>query len=348
MSDQKPNLIGMSIAEISRVLEAFVDRSFRGGQVGGWIHQRDARSFEEMSNLPRSFREKLGEHFSLEEPEVVDRDESPDGSTKYLFRLSDGATIEGVSMPSGPKSTLCLSSQTGCAVGCRFCVTGALGNGRNLSSAEILGQYRIMRRELPPETERVNVVFMGMGEPLLNQEHLGLALEALYETLSPKRITVSTAGIIPGIIWLSQLPKRPKLAISLNAPRQDLREDLMPISRKYPIDSLMDTLRKFPLEGGRRITFEYVMIRGLNDGPSQARDLRKLLHGIPAKLNVIPLNEDPVHLPGLQRPSDGQVEKFAERIRHAGLVVTVRNSRGGDVAAACGQLKGRHGGASLT
>lgn len=342
MSDGRLNLIGMSIAEISRELGAFVDRPFRARQIGAWIHQRDARSFEEMSNVPRALRKSLEENFSLAEPELIDRAGSPDGSTKFLFRLSDGATIEGVSMPSGPKATFCLSSQTGCAVGCRFCVTGALGAGRDLRAAEIVAQYRIMRRELPPETERVNIVFMGMGEPLLNRDQLGPALEALYENVSPKRITVSTAGIIPGILWLADLPKRPKLAISLNAPNQELREELMPISRKYPLTELMEALRNFPLEGGRRITFEYVMIRGVNDGPGHARELRRILHGIPAKLNVIPLNEDPMHLPGLSRPSDAAIEEFAERVRHPGLVVTIRWSRGRDVAAACGQLKGRH------
>ena len=343
MSEEKINLIGLSLAEISILLEKSVDRPFRARQIGAWIHQRDAQSFEEMSNLPLALRRSLGESFSLEEPEVIERADSPDGSTKYLFRLSDGATIEGVSMPSGTKATFCLSSQTGCAVGCRFCVTGALGAGRNLSSAEMLGQYRIMRRELPREIERVNIVFMGMGEPLLNRDHLGPALEALYESVSPKRITVSTAGIIPGILWLAELPKRPMLAISLNAPTQALRRELMPISRKYPLEELMETLRNFPLQGGRRITFEYVLIRDLNDEFRHARELRRLLHGIPAKLNIIPLNEDQVHFPDLHRPSDETVEAFAERLRHAGLVVTIRWSRGRDVAAACGQLKGRCG-----
>lgn len=341
MVSSRINLIGMSVNEISEALRDFVDQPYRGRQVGLWIHQRDCRSFEEMTNLPLTLRNLLQERFSLAEAEVVDRDESSDGSTKYLFRLDDGAEIEGVAMRSGTKATFCLSSQTGCALGCRFCVTGALGAGRNLRPEEILAQYRRMRREVPQEIERVNIVFMGMGEPLLNTEYLGRALEALYERVSPKRITVSTAGIIPGLLWLAALKRRPKLAISLNAPTQELREELMPISHTHPLEDLMSVLRDFPLEGGRRITFEYVLIRGVNDSPAHARQLRRLLHGIPSKLNIIPLNEDPKHLPGLYRPSEEVTEDFACSLREAGQVVTLRRSKGSDVSAACGQLKGR-------
>jgi len=342
MLDQRKNLLGLNGTEIMRCLESLVEKPYRARQVAEWIHHRDARSFGEMTNLPLSLRSRLEESFCLEEPAVVHTTESPDGSRKYLFRFSDGATVEGVSMPQGRKATFCLSSQTGCSVGCRFCVTGALGPGRDLDEAEMLGQYRIMRRDLPPEIERVNIVFMGMGEPLLNREHLGRALDALYESVSPKRITVSTAGIIPGIQWLGGLPRRPKLAISLNAPDQKLREELMPVSRRYPLSELMEILRDFPLEGGRRITFEYVLIRDLNDRPRHARELRRLLHGVPAKINIIPLNEDAEHIPDLHRPSDASTEAFAESLRHTGLVVTIRRSRGLEVAAACGQLKSRH------
>jgi len=294
-----------------------------------------------MTNLPKELRELLDGSFSLEEPRVSERHLSEDQSTKYLFRFSDGTSVEGVSMLSGKKATFCLSSQTGCAVGCRFCVTGMLGAGRDLLPEEMVSQYRIMRRDLPDTVERINLVFMGMGEPLLNLKNLGRALEALYERVSPKRITVSTAGIIPGIRWLAALKRRPKLAISLNAPNQELREELMPISRKYPLRELIRTLRDFPLEGGRRITFEYVLIRDLNDAATHAKELRSLLRHIPAKINIIPLNEDSRYLQGLHQPSEDVVETFADRLRGAGLVVTVRRSRGGDVAAACGQLKGR-------
>ncbi len=334
------NLIGKTSAEIAQLLQSTVDRDFRGHQIAGWIHQRAARTFEEMSNLPKALRETLAADFSLAEPEILERVVSSDGSTKYLFAVEDGATFEGVSMPDGGKATLCLSAQTGCAVGCTFCVTGALGAGRNLSATEMVGQYRLMRRDLPDEVERVNLVFMGMGEPLLNTTHLGQALAVLFERVSPKRITISTAGIIPGIRWMAELPRRPKLALSLNAPDQKRRQEIMPITRRYPLDQLMATVRAFPLERGRRITFEYVLIRDFNDQVSDAEAVARLTEGIPSKINVIPLNEDAEHFPELKQPSRDVVDSFARALRDAGRVVTVRWSKGADVAAACGQLKG--------
>jgi len=318
-----------------------VDRPFRARQVALWVLHRNARSFEEMTDLPRDLRRELAHRFSLDDPEVVEVVRSRDGSRKYLLRLDDATTVEAVSMPEGPRVTLCLSSQAGCAVGCTFCVTGALGPGRNLKPEEIVGQYRLMIRDLGADVERVNIVFMGMGEPLLNTTHLGAALEALMETVSPRRITVSTSGILPGIRWLAALPRRPLLAVSLNAPDQERREAIMPITARYPLEDLMREIRSFPLERGRRITFEYVLIRGFNDALEDATLLARLLQGIPSKVNVIPLNEDPEHLPGLRCPDDPVIDRFAARVRDEGLTVTVRRSRGADVAAACGQLKGR-------
>jgi 23S rRNA (adenine2503-C2)-methyltransferase len=218
-------------------------------------------------------------------------------------------------------------------------VTGALGAGRNLTPDEIVGQYRIMLRE--EAADRVNIVFMGMGEPLLNTRHLGVALEVLAERVSPKRITVSTAGIPPGIRWLAGLGRRPKLAISLNAPDQQRRQQIMPIAERYPLAELMESVRAFPLERGRRITFEYVMIREFNDHEGDAELLARLVRGIPCKINLIPLNEDPEHLPGLHRPEAETVDRFGASLAAANLNVTVRWSKGSDVAAACGQLKGR-------
>ena len=335
------NLIGKTSVEIAGLLQGAADRDFRGQQVAGWIHHRDAQTFEEMSNIPKVFRNRLTEEFSLTEPEVLEKAVSDDGSTKFLFGVEDGATFEGVSMPDAGKATLCLSSQTGCAVGCTFCVTGALGAGRNLRADEMVGQYRLMRRDLPGEVERVNLVFMGMGEPLLNTTHLGQALAVLFERVSPKRITISTAGIVPGIRWMAQLPRRPKLALSLNAPDQQRRQAIMPITRRYPLDELMATIRAFPLERGRRITFEYVLIRDFNDSVADAGAVARLIAGIPCKINVIPLNEDTTYFPELRQPSKAVVDGFAGTLRDAGRVVTVRWSKGADVAAACGQLKGR-------
>ena len=336
------NLVGTTTERIAALVAPHVDRPFRARQVAHWIVRRHAVSFDDMTDLSLALRRQLGDLFEIRDPEVVASTASGDGSTKYLFRLADGVTVEGVSMPDGSKVTLCLSSQAGCAVGCTFCVTGALGAGRNLTVDEIVGQYRIMMRSAHAEAERINIVFMGMGEPLLNTTHLGDALDVLFETVSPKRITVSTAGILPGVRWLAERPRRPKLAISLNAPDQNRRREVMPISARYPLDELMNAVRAFPLERGRRITFEYVLIRGFNDAVDDAVSVARLLRGIPSKVNVIPLNEDPVHFPHLRRPDERTVDGFARALRDAGVTVTVRWSKGLDVAAACGQLRGRH------
>ncbi len=335
------NLVGRTSAEITELVSPHVDRPFRGRQVAHWVVERNAVDFDDMTELPVPLRAALGSLFTIAEPQPEQVVPSSDGSLKYLLRLADGTAVECVAMREGAKATFCLSSQAGCAVGCTFCVTGALGAGRNLEAHEIVGQYRFMLREVEADVERVNLVFMGMGEPLLNTGHLGRALAVLFERVSPKRITVSTAGILPGIRWLAALERRPKLALSLNAPDQERRQQIMPIARRYPLEELIDALRAFPLERGRRITFEYVLIRDFNDAIADAVAVARLIRGIPAKLNVIPLNEDAVHFPHLKRPDTEVVERFALALRDAGLTVTVRWSRGADVAAACGQLRGR-------
>ena len=340
--NHRTNLVGRTSVEIGKLLAPFVDREYRGRQVAQWIIDRNVSGFRDMTDLPLVLRRDLETHFSIEEPEVLEVVESSDGSMKFLFGLSDGIGVEGVLMREGAKATLCLSSQAGCAVGCNFCVTAAIGPGRNLRPEEIVGQYRAMLRRLDTGAERINIVFMGMGEPLLNTRYLGLALAVLSERVSIKRITVSTAGILPGVYWLAGLKKRPKLAISLNAPDQDRRAQIMPIAHRYPLVDLMKALREFPLERGRRITFEYVLINGFNDAENDARATARLIRGIPAKVNVIPLNEDREHFPALRRPPTAVVDRFASSLREAGLTVTVRWSKGEDVAAACGQLRQRH------
>jgi 23S rRNA (adenine2503-C2)-methyltransferase len=336
----KGNLIGVPRAEILKLLEPCIDRAFRGAQVANWILQRHARSFADMTDLPLGLRDQLAESFTLRDPEVTEVQESRDGARKYLLRLADGVLVEGVAMPEANKVTLCLSTQAGCALGCTFCVTGVLGPGRNLTPDEIVGQYRVMIADLG-ELERVNIVMMGMGEPLLNTDNLGIALDVLNERVSPKRITVSTAGIIPGIRWLAARTRPPKLAVSLNAPDQERRARIMPIARRYPLPELIAELRRFPLEGGRRITFEYVLIRGLNDNLEDARALGRLLTGIPSKVNLIPLNPDARRTPGMRSPDEPVIDAFAGAVRDAGLVVTVRRSRGSDIQGACGQLRGK-------
>ena len=326
---------------IAELVRPCVDRRFRGEQVARWIHQRGAQTFSEMTDLPLALRAHLAQSFSLSEPSLIATVSSRDGSMKHVMQLADGATIEAVIIPERNRTTICVSSQTGCALNCRFCSTALLGAGRNLTSAEIVGQLRLAVRGHHGLSERLNVVFMGMGEPLLNRANLRRAIEALSATVSMRRVTVSTAGVVPGIHWLASWTRRPQLAVSLNAPTQELRAEFMPIAERYPMDELMAALRTFPLEGGRRITFEYVLIRGVNDAPGDARALGKVLAGIPAKMNVIPFNPDPERLPGMEAPLEAEIDGFVASLpRRRGFAVTVRRSRGQDIGGACGQLTG--------
>jgi len=237
--------------------------------------------------------------------------------------------------------TVCLSSQTGCSVDCAFCVTGRLGGGRNLTSGEILGQLHVVLADAGRTTEGLRVVFMGMGEPFLNPAGILPALDVLFEFLSPRRVTVSTSGITPAFSVFGARPKRPNLAVSINASNEKARTRLMPINATYPLPGLVAAMRLWPLEPRRRITVEYVLIQGVNDSPEDAARLAKLLSGIPVKVNVIPLNEDPVYLPGWKRPDEAAIERFAARVVSSRMAVTIRRSRGPDARAACGQLKGR-------
>ena len=237
--------------------------------------------------------------------------------------------------------TVCLSSQTGCAVDCAVCVTGRLGGGRNLTAGEILGQLDAVCDDAGRGTDGLRVVFMGMGEPFLNPDGVLGALEVLFETMSPRRVTVSTSGITPAFARFAALPRRPNLAVSINAADEETRTRLMPITRTYPLAGVVDAMRRWPLEPRRRITAEYVLIAGVNDSVADARRLAKLFARIPVKVNLIPLNEDPVYLPGWKRPPEAAIDAFARALADAGTTVTVRRSRGPDASAACGQLKGR-------
>jgi 23S rRNA (adenine2503-C2)-methyltransferase len=333
------NLYDLTPAQRAAALGS--QRPFRIQQVEEWL-QRGAGSFEEMSNLPKELRASLAEQFSVAQPEVLTRTEpAADGSQKYLFQLADGNRIESVYMPIGDRISICLSSQAGCAVGCTFCVTGFFGAGRNLTPSEMLGQFFVIQREKQVPMEQMNVVFMGMGEPLLNFEHVVTTLEALYRNIAPRRVTLSTSGIIPGIEQLAKLERRPNLAVSVNAPDRKRREEIMPITAKYPLDELMAALRRFPLEKGRDVTIEYVLLAGYNDSTSDALALAKLTRGLHAKVNAIPFNED-ANLPGwMKRPTDREIDRFVDTLARNGVRVTVRRSKGRDIAAACGQLRGK-------
>jgi 23S rRNA (adenine2503-C2)-methyltransferase len=338
----KPNLYEIDPSQLHASIAPIVETSYRAKQIEQWLFDRGVESFGEMTNLPKDLRERLSSRFDIALPHVKKRtDPAPDGSEKYLFELRDGQMIESVYMPMGERTSLCLSSQAGCAVGCTFCVTGFFGGGRNLTAGEIAGQYLVIRNEKQIPPELTNIVFMGMGEPLLNIENVFASLEILYRQIASKRVTLSTSGIIPGIDQLAQLDDRPNLAVSINAPDRRRREEIMPITRKYPLEDLIDALRRFPLERGRTITAEYVLIAGYNDSPEDARSLVRLLHGVRAKVNAIPLNED-ANLPAwMKRPDDRAIDRFVDVLADHGLTVTVRRSKGRAIAAACGQLRGR-------
>lgn len=341
-SDHRVNLYDLPPHLLRSALAEFVTPPFRIGQIEDWLYHHGATSFDAMTNLSLPTRAELERHFSLDFPTVKQRTEpAPDGSRKYLLTLAGGSLIEAVYMPMGDRVTICLSSQAGCAVGCTFCVTGFFGPGRNITPAEIVGQYRIVQREHNLTPEQTNLVFMGMGEPLLNMENLETSLEIFEREISLKRVTVSTAGIIPAIEDLANLRSRPNLAVSINAPDRERREQVMPITKKYPLDELMTALRRFPLEKGRSITMEYVLLAGYNDSPRDARMLADLVRGIRCKVNAIPFNPDP-HLPEwMKRPADAAIDRFVKALTDRGAVVTVRRSKGRDISAACGQLRGR-------
>lgn len=306
-----------------------------------WLWERRATSFAMMSDLPRPLRERLDEAFETGLPEVVRRTAAEDGAAKFLLRLTDGVQVEAVHIPMGRRQTVCVSSQAGCAVDCAFCVTGRMGAGRNLLAGEIAGQYLALAREAAFGPRDANVVFMGMGEPLLNTVNVMAALDLLEREVSNRRITVSTAGIVPGIEQLARRARLPNLAVSLSAPDDETRTRLMPVNRIWPIAALFRALRVWPLESGRRITFEYVLVDAVNDSEEAAARLARLVKSLPSKVNLIPLNESPEWLPGLRRPPIDRVDRFARTLASAGVPVTVRWSKGLGAAAACGQLKGR-------
>lgn len=337
--DPKLDLLGRNMGELETLLAPHVDRPFRVGQIYRSIYRRGVSEFSDMTDLGRELRQSLTERFTIGRPEVVERQKSRDSTTKVLFRLADGATIEAVDIPSGRRRTLCLSSQAGCALACKFCVTGYWGAGRDLTVGEILGQVLAIQGGLPEENPGLNLVFMGMGEPLSNLDAVAGALEILTETISWRRITVSTAGVVPGIEALSRWDQRPNLAISLHATDDARRSRLMPLNNTWPLASLMAALRAFPLESGRRLTFEYLLIDGFNDFMEDARALAGLLGGLRCKVNLIPVNPDPVLGERMVPPPPHRVEAFRQAVVSGGVFASTRERRGDEVSAACGQLR---------
>jgi 23S rRNA (adenine2503-C2)-methyltransferase len=285
-------------------------------------------------------RAALARDFTLTTPALAHRETSIDGTEKFLLRLSDGRHIESVFIPDTPAMTFCVSTQVGCAMACAFCLTGKMGLVRNLTAAEIVGQVRVLAGALNLRNSRFNIVLMGMGEPLHNYDETMKALRILADEhgfdISPRRITLSTVGLLPALERLAQEPVMPNLAISLHAPTDLQRGELVPINRKYGVSEIIEACKRFPLKKRSRITFEYVLLAGVNDSPQDARRLAKLVAGVKSKVNLIPLNAA-AGIP-FERPSDEAIDRFARIVSEHGVDVSVRKSRGRDIRAACGQL----------
>ena len=338
--DARVNLLDMTPAAALARVTAFLERAgepkYRGAQIVRRLWTNPSPSFGEMTELPKPLRELLAESFELPRLEVMARQKSVDGTEKFLFRLRDGEAIESVAIPEGDRTTLCISSQAGCALQCAFCATGAMGFSRNLSTFEIAAQVREMRL-LDPPIDITNVVFMGMGEPLMNWKAVDGALTVLNDPsglgIGARHITISTVGILPGIVALGERPEQFRLAISIHAPSDSLRRELMPINTKYPLSEVIRAAKVFD----RRVTFEYVMLGGVNDGPEHAIQLAALARECRAFVNLIPLH--PGGARGFTPTPAGQIRVFARELRDAGVEVAIRKSRGVDIAAACGQLR---------
>ena len=341
------NIIGLSREEIGDRFLSLRLQKFRSGQVWHWLYHKGVTSFEEMTTLSKKVRAQLGQTFSIKRPMVSEKQTSSDGTIKWLLKFEDGAKAETVFIPEEDRGTLCISSQVGCTLNCSFCHTGTQRLVRNLSSSELVGQILIAFDELSawPSTQvgrpLTNIVLMGMGEPLYNLENVIKALKIIMDnegiSISKKRITLSTSGIVPEFNRCG-LETDVNLAISLHAVTDDVRDILVPINKRYPIKELISACREYPgVSNSRRITFEYVMLKGINDSTSDARALIKLMEGIPAKINLIPFNPWPGS--PYECSEKKQIEEFAKIVLKAGYPSPVRTPRGDDILAACGQLK---------
>jgi 23S rRNA (adenine2503-C2)-methyltransferase len=332
------DLAELELADIESLFEHRGIPKFHARQLFRWIWKRGVCRFDAMTDLGRALRERLAAEFTVATPNVAKRDVSADGTQKFVLRLHDGRQIESVFIPDTPAQTFCISTQVGCAMGCAFCLTGKMGLVRHLSAGEIAAQVRLLAHAL--NLAEFNIVLMGMGEPLHNYDATMKALRIINDPLGlgvgPRRVTLSTVGLVPMLDKLAQEELMPNLAISLHATTEDQRAAIVPPTKKYSLHDIIEACRRFPLSKRSRITFEYVMLSGVNDAPEDARRLARLLAGIKAKVNLIPLNEAP-GIP-FERPSDRRVDDFARTLAERGVTVSVRKSRGRDIRAACGQL----------
>ena len=343
----KINLLNLDRQALEAFFAEFGEKAFRASQVLQWVHQRGIDNFDAMSNLSKALRARLQEMAEIRLPEVVMEQASRDGTRKWLIKVDGGNSVETVFIPEDDRGTLCVSSQVGCTLNCSFCSTAQQGFNRNLSTAEIIGQLFVAYRALgdTPKGERriSNVVMMGMGEPLLNFDNVVRAMNIMIDDfaygLSKRRVTLSTAGVVPGIDKLREVC-HVSLAVSLHAPDDALRNQLVPLNKKYDIAELMEACRRY-LDGvpHRKITFEYVMLAGINDTPQHAHALVKLLEGMPAKVNLIPFNPFPNTQYTCSSPET--IKTFRDIVTRAGRVTVTRKTRGDDIDAACGQLVGR-------
>jgi 23S rRNA (adenine2503-C2)-methyltransferase len=350
--EDKPDLRAMTLADAEAFAVAQGWRSFRGEQVWRWVHNHGVRDFEEMSNLPAAVRAELAQCARIGSLAIAEVQTSRDGTRKLRLTTHDGKSIESVIIPDGDKTTQCISSQVGCAVDCQFCATAKMGLVRNLDAGEIVDQVYLARRllaEVEPERRLTNLVYMGMGEPLHNYDQVVKSLRILTHDkgakLAQRRVTVSTAGLVPKLEKLGKEDVRPNLAVSLNAPNDEIRDEIMPINKKWNIGKLLAALQAYPLEHRRRITFEYVLLAGVNDSLRDAAQLAKLLRGFKCKVNIIPWNPHP-EAP-YQRPADAVIEAFQTECKRLGLPTYLRRPRGDDIDAACGQLANRSNGTLL-
>jgi 23S rRNA (adenine2503-C2)-methyltransferase len=334
------DLAELELHELEAALEARGVAPFHARQIYRWLYKRGVTDLDRMTDIGRPLREILRTEFTISTPLTVGDERSTDGTRKFVLELADRRRIESVFIPDTPSMTFCISTQVGCAMSCGFCLTGKMGLVRNLTAAEIVGQVRILAAATGMLDHPFNIVLMGMGEPLHNYDNTMKALRILNTehgfAMSPRRITLSTVGIVPGLERLAREPLMPNLAVSLHATTDEQRSALVPPNSKYPLAAILEACRKFPLKKRSRITFEYVLLDHVNDTPDDARRLVKLLAGIKSKVNLIPLNP----APGIpyRRPSDARIDRFAQILADRHLTVSVRKSRGRDIRAACGQL----------
>jgi 23S rRNA (adenine2503-C2)-methyltransferase len=337
--NKKIDLRNLSYEELTRLVVDLGLEPYRSDQISRWVFLPGVRSIDQMTNLSKKWRIRLEEKAYLSELDIERIEDSADGSRKFLFRLEDGEHVESVLIPERGHFTLCISSQVGCAQGCRFCATGSMGLKRNLRTSEILNQVRAVQAGLAEGgVQLTNIVFMGMGEPLHNFKNSLGALETLLSPrgmqFSHRHVTLSTAGLIPEMKALGGRPVN--LAVSLNAARDEVRNRLMPINRRHPLGPLLEVCRSYPLPHGKRITFEYLLIQGVNDAPEEARALARLLTGVKAKINLIPFNPHPKS--PFRPPEEETIRTFQEVLVQRHYTAIIRRSKGADISAACGQL----------